>query len=89
LPTIASHDDPLTGAEERAFRTPSKKKNPKFKGKSDAEMKMIRQSIILSTGHTTTKETTVDGMYSYLAIDDDLNDLTDWVVIPDSFIPHQ
>jgi hypothetical protein len=71
-------DTTLSAAEQRAIRIPSQNKNKKFKGKSDDEMKKIRSSNILFMSHSTTKETTIDQMYSYLTQDEDLADLADW-----------
>jgi hypothetical protein len=52
-------------------------------------MKKIRSSNILSKSHSTTKETTIDRVYTYLTQNEDLADLADWIVMPDCFIPRQ
>jgi hypothetical protein len=91
--TIATtHVAPATSnsyVEERAIKIMEQKKNKKFRGKSDKEMAKTRKLNILSKGHTKTKENTIDRMFAYLEQDDDLNDLEDWIVMPDKFIPRQ
>jgi hypothetical protein len=81
--------DTLSAAEERAIQILNEKKNKKFKGKSDGEMKKIRSSNILSKSHSPTKETTIDRIYSYLQQNEDSADLADWIVMPDRFITRQ
>jgi hypothetical protein len=88
----ATHDalsDPLSAAEARAMQIIEKKKTTKFKGKSDMEMKRIRMNNVLSKGHTKTKETSIDKMYTYLSSNEDLSDLADWIAMPNRFIPRQ
>lgn len=91
--TIATtHVAPATSnsyVEERAIKIMEQKKNKKFRGKSDKEMAKTRKLNILSKGHTKTKENTIDRMFAYLEQDDDLNDLADWIVMPNKFIPRQ